>query len=150
MADYPIRTLTFGALCLVITGCSGPDYDSKNFSEFKDEAESDPQGAIDDLKRFVHANPEHPAALLLLGRTLLETAGNDEEQIYVARYYLKRAMQQDVNEEVSEQAADAYMQARLTQDSDAGGPGAVVDLADYAREKRPARAAELYLQAAHG
>lgn len=148
MADYRIRTLAFGVLCLVITGCSGPDYDPEKFSEFKNDAESDPQGAVDDLKRFVHANPEHPQALLLLGRTLLETAGSDEEQIYVARYYLKRSMQQDVNEEVAEQASNAYMQARLTQDSDAGGPEAVVDLAEYATDTRPARAAELYLRAA--
>lgn len=150
MPDSRLHTLTFAALCLAMVGCGGPDYDAENFAEFKQEAESDPEGNIDVLKRFVHANPEHPEALLLLGRTLLETAGNNEDQIYVARYYLKRAMQQDVNGKVADQAADAYMQARLTQNSDAGGPEAVVDLADYARGERPARAVELYLEAARG
>ena len=148
MADYRMRALVLGVLCLIITGCGDTEYDLESFPELREHAESNPRDAVPDLKRFLHTHREHPQASLILGRNLLETADGDEEQIYTARYYLKRAMQQDVNEEVAEQASNAYMQARLTQDSGIGGPEAIVDLAEYAKDTRPARSVELYLHGA--
>lgn len=144
----PVKAVSIVAVAFFFAvACGDVDYSAENFSYFESLAERNPEGAVDELRYFVHQNPEHAPGLLLLSRLLAEQATDDRE-LYLARHYVQQAISHSEDEAVREEAEGEYLQIRIRQDTTPGDTGALVELADFAEDnERYEEATEFLLQA---
>ncbi len=131
-----------------MTACSSPDYSVENFQYFKNLAQRNGEDAINQLRYFVHYNPEHAEGNLLLGKLFMENA-NEERDYYLALHYLQEAIKHTESQSLAEDAMNLRMQISLLRGSSPGDPYGLLEIAEFALDNdQPALAAINYLRAA--
>lgn len=132
----------------LIAGCSA-DYSMESFERFRAMADRNDSQAIEELRIFAYYNPDHAEGQYLLGRLLVESNESTEREFLLAQHYLRRASELTNDPELYERAEQLILQAQLARGMSPGDPSSIIRLAEFAIENdRPARAGELYLDAA--
>lgn len=150
-SKYKLR-LFFVSLVLLIafSGCQNKPGSSAAFEEgvslFSEEKYDQ---AVEVLRLYVYYHPDDFEALFLLGRAFLSLPNGTEDDKYLGRYYLKKAIEAATENNQKAKAADAYEEAKADMNVTSGNASAVLKLAERAaREGDHAKAVRRYLVAA--
>ena len=145
-----MKKAIFFLICMLLLAGCGKDYSEGNFTSFQRLAASNPGAAIDELRVFIYHNPEHAESMVLLAELIVADQTASDRDMYLAQYYLRRAITSTENEVLASEAEGLIMQAQLRRGMAPGDPESLVNLAEFARNNgRYQRASELFINASY-
>jgi tetratricopeptide (TPR) repeat protein len=130
-------------------GCGSPDPERDLKRGRAEIAAGRYENAVQPLRRYVYHAPDSHEAHFLLGKAFFSQAAGEEDDLYRARYYYRRARELARTSAEKAQAAEGYARAMLVMGR--GGEESAMVFEDLAEAEasagKPLEAARLYFEA---